>query len=305
MVCSLILLVALQADVAGIRRLFEENLAREERQSGPLDARTAQAARDLGLFLKKQGDTRSAEAVLARALAADEHALGPAAPQTLADAAELAALQAPPQAEPLWRRAAGSSDAHVAAAALAALGELKADTDIEAAVTYFRKALAKEEQASGKDSAIVAVRLNAFAVLVGPPEGVTMLERALAIDRRLLGETHPETSTTEANLAGMMLDTGKIDAALRLANAALSGLEQTLGPDNPRTASVSMILAFCWRAKRDRAQAESYFRKALAIDKAAHGADHPDTVQDMKNLADFLRETGRANEAAALEKRLP
>ena len=144
--------------------------------------------------------------------------------------------------------------------------------DTAGAVSLYRKALAKEEEAKGKDSAGVAVRLNALAVLVGPKEGVPMMERALAIDRRLLGERHPETSTVEANLAGLLLDAGRVDSALQMATAAVAGLESTLGPEDPRVASASTILAFCWRAKGERAQAERLYRRALAIDEAAYGA---------------------------------
>jgi len=131
-----------------------------------------------------------------------------------------------------------------------------------------------------------------------------MLERALAIDRRVLGARHRETSTTEANLAGLLLDSGRPDAAVGLANAAMAGIEETLGPENPRVASVSTILAFCWRAKGDRVRTERLYRRALAIDEAAYGAEHPETLGDVKNLAEFLREIGKTAEAAALEKRL-
>jgi tetratricopeptide (TPR) repeat protein len=310
MVFSLLLLLAMQPDPAAIRRLFEENLARQEKlygaddKNGKDDGRIAEAARDLGLFLKRQGDRAGAQAALARAVQADENTHGKAAPQTLADAAELAALSPAEQAEPLWRRIANTPDPGLASRALAALGDLRAAAqDTAGAVSLYRRALAKEEEAQGKNSAGVAVRLNALAVLVEPKEGVPMLQRALAIDRRLLGERHPETSTTEANLAGFLLDSGRADAALRLANAALAGLEDTLGPENPRVASVSTILAFCWRAKGDRVRAERLYRRALAIDEGAYGAEHPETLNDVKNLAEFLREIGKTAEAAALEKR--
>ena len=297
MVCSLLGLLLLQPDPSAIRRLFEENLARSERQYGADDARTAAAARDLGLFLKKAGDPAGARAALARAVRTEGR---------LADVAELAALSPAEEAEPLWQRVARSADPAEASRALAALAELHAAVDDTAvAVSLYRRALAKEEEAHGKDSAGVAVRLNALAVLVEPKEGIAMLERALTIDRRLLGERHPETSTTEANLAGRLLDNGRTDAALRLANAALAAFEDTLGPENPRVASVSLILAFGWRAKGDRARAERFYRRALEIDEAAYGADHSETLIDVKNLAEFLREIGRSAEAAALEKRLP
>ena len=52
MVYSLLVLLAMQPDPAALRRLFEENLTRTEKRYGAGDARTAEAARDLGLFLK-------------------------------------------------------------------------------------------------------------------------------------------------------------------------------------------------------------------------------------------------------------
>jgi Tfp pilus assembly protein PilF len=126
----------------------------------------------------------------------------------------------------------------------------------------------------------------------------------VAIDRRVLGPRHPETSTTEANLAGLLLNNRQTDAALKLANSAISAFEETLGPEHPRVATMCMILAFCWQAKGDKSRAERFFRRALKIDERAYGAEHPETLNDVRNLAEFLRDTGRPSEAATLEKRL-
>lgn len=305
MVCSLLVLLAMQPDPAAILRLFEQNVARNETQYGTEDLRTTQAVRDLGLFLKMQGDRTGAQVALARVLRSDEKSLGPDAEQTLADAAELAAVSPPADAESLWRRAAGSVRAGLASRALAALGDLRAEAqDTSGAVILYRKALAKEEAAHGKNSAGVAVRLNSLAVLVDPKEGIGMLERALAIDRLLLGERHPETSTTEANLAGLLLNTGRVEAALAQANAALAAFEETLGPEHPRVAAATLILAVCWREKGDRVRAERLYRRALAIDEKAYGSQHPETRNDARNLAEFLREIGKDSEAAELERRL-
>src|SRR5262245_30101269 len=112
MVFSVVVLLALQPDPASLRRLFEENLARTEKQYGSGDVRTAGAARDLGLFLKKAGDLTGARAALARAVKAQG---------TLADVAELAALSPAEEAEPLWQRVAASPDPGLVSRALAAL----------------------------------------------------------------------------------------------------------------------------------------------------------------------------------------
>jgi tetratricopeptide (TPR) repeat protein len=292
----LVLALVCQADPAALRRLFEENFARRQ---------DAQSARDLGSFLEREGDAPGARAAFTRALRLDEANLGPAAPETLSDAAELAQLSPPADAAPLWRRAAQGADPALAARALAALGNLQAAAgDTPGAVRLLRQALAREEAATGRQSARVAVRLNALAPLLPAEEGIPLLERALAINRKWLGDDHPETATTLANLAGLYLDAGRAGDALAAARRALAALEDALGPDHPRIASAASMLAFCWRARGDRARAEQLYRRALAIDQKSYGPTHPDTLNDIRTLADFLRESGRPREAAELERRL-
>jgi len=297
--------LALQPDPTVLRRLYEEGLARREHQYGVSDVRTARAASDLGLFLREQGDEGGARKALAEALTVDEKALGPTAQTTLADAGELAAVSEPAAAEPLWLRAAESPDAGIAARALGALGELReAASDRDGAVQFYRRALAKEEIAGGKEGARVAVRLNALALALGPETGIPLLTRALTIDRRVWGERHPETATAETNLSGLLLAAGRTDESVRMGRAALAGFEATLGADHPRTAGSASNLADALRAHGDRAGAERLYRRALEIDERAYGPQHPETLNDVRNLADFLRETGRASEAQELERRL-
>src|SRR6266704_2279906 len=138
---------AFQPDPQTLRRLYEEGLAKRELEYGSTDTRTAGAARDLGLYLREWGDDPAgARQALARALAIDEKTLGAMNPQTLADAADLAGLSAPFEAEPLWKRAAGGADNALAARAFSALGEIReAAGDRSGAAVYYRKALVREE----------------------------------------------------------------------------------------------------------------------------------------------------------------
>jgi tetratricopeptide (TPR) repeat protein len=212
------------------------------------DPRTAQAARDLGLFLRSEGDTSGARDALAEAVSIDEKALGPAASQTFADVAELAGVSASGPAEALWRRAAESPDAKVAARALAVLAQLReASGDPAGAVKFYRRALIQEEVASGRDSARVAVRLNALSHVVDLAEGIALLDRAVDISRRRLGARDPETATLELNLAGLLLKAGHPDQVVQPAADAMSIFAEVLGPDHPRTAAASTILG---RAQR-------------------------------------------------------
>src|SRR5579863_5668107 len=114
--------LAFQPDVSVVRHVFEDALAKRQKEFGPTDPRTAQAARDLGLFLRANGDTAGARRALAQSLKIDEASLGASAPQTLEDAVSLAGVSPPAAAEPLWRRAAESPDPVIAGPALSTLG---------------------------------------------------------------------------------------------------------------------------------------------------------------------------------------
>jgi tetratricopeptide (TPR) repeat protein len=287
-----------------LRGVFEEALARRQEQYGTFDGRTAQAARDLGVFLSRQGERRDARNILDQVVRIDEKVFGADAAQTLDDVAELADVSSGQEAEALWRRAAENGSATTAARAFAALGKLRTQAgDRAGAALSYRRALAKEEAAGHKDSAEAALDLNALAQLVDAAEAIPLLERALAIDRRTLGARHPETATTEGNLAGLLVDTARNEEAIRLATEALAVFRQTLGLDQPRTAVAASILGYAFEVKGDRTQAERMYRLALAVDERAYGSRHPRTLNDARVLAEFLRDIGKAGEAAKPERK--
>jgi tetratricopeptide (TPR) repeat protein len=281
---------AFQPDPAMLRGVYEEALARRQEQHGVFDPRTAQAARDLGMFLSRQGKNTDARNILDQVVRIDEKVFGANAPQTLADVAELAAVSPAVQAEPLWKRASETPNAGVAARAFAELGKLHAlAADRAGAASLYRRAIARQE--AGADNASLALNLNALAKLVDPTEAIPLLDRALALDRRTLGVRHAETATTEANLAGLLADTPRNEEAIRLATEALAVFRQTVGPDHPRTAVAASILGYASEVKGDRRQAERMYRLALAIDERAYGAQHSQTLNDARVLAEFLKQT--------------
>jgi len=253
-----------QPSPAALRKLFEEELQRRREQYGGSDLRTAQAARDLGLFLRNQGDPSAARIALLETMRIDEEALGPAARQTLADVAELAGVSRPPDSEALWLRAAKSPEARIASRALASLGQLREASGEKAdAVNFYRRALVKEEQASGTNGALVAARLNALAQVVDVQEGVSLLERALAISRRQPGARHPDTATIELNLATLRLKGERPDEAARMSREALSIFEATLGVDHPRTIAAAKVLAKALREAGKLDEAEDLEKRLL------------------------------------------
>ncbi len=201
-------LLAFQPDMPAIRKLFEETLSRRQQTYGDADARTAQAARDLGLFLCRSGDAVSARHAMANAVRFDEKALGPSAPQTLEDAATLASVSPPAEAEPLLRRAAESPDPVVAGPALTTLaGMRKQSGDAKSAAALLRSAVEKAD-AVDKDGLTVALILKLLAQVVPAKDALPLLQRALAIDRAKLGPADPQTVEDARKLASMLRDAG-------------------------------------------------------------------------------------------------
>jgi tetratricopeptide (TPR) repeat protein len=207
---------AFQPDTAALRKLYEDALSRRQHEYGDADAHTAQAARDLGLFLCRSGDALSARRAMANAVHFDEKALGPNAPQTLEDVATLASISPRAEAEPLLRRAAESPDPTIAGPALTSLAAIrKAAGDAASAAALLRRAVEKAD-AADKDGPTVALILNLLAQVVSQKEAVPLLQRAVSIDRDKLGLQDSRTLQDVRKLAGLLRAVGQGDEAAKL-----------------------------------------------------------------------------------------
>jgi len=227
-------------------------LDQQRARYGEADPNTAQAARDLGVFLIRQGDQAAGRTALEAAVRMDEAVFGPAAPQTLSDLAKLAGLLEPAAAEPRWKRAAGSSDAG-AVRALGKLGEFRQqDGDHAAAAKLYRQAVQKEEAASGAASVRLASRLNTLALALQGEEAIVLLERALRITTARLGMQRLETASIQMNLANRLLDARKASRGARVAHQAAVTFEELLGPAHERTITSLMLESRCLDAVGDR-----------------------------------------------------
>jgi len=214
---ALIPFLALQPDPVAMRKLFEDALSRRTHEYGETDARTAQAARDLGLFLVRSGDALTARKALTNAVHLDEKALGPSAPQTLEDVATLASISPRAEAEPLLRRASESSDPIVAGPALTSLAEMrKAAGDAPGAAVLLRRAVEKAEAVDGAEGLTVALVLKALALVSPPKDAIPVLQRALAIHQGKLGSRSAETLADARQLANLLRATGRVAEAAAL-----------------------------------------------------------------------------------------
>ena len=69
------------------------------------------------------------------------------------------------------------------------------------------------------------------------------------------------------------------------------------------TARLSSMVGVMLFAKAAYSEAEPVMRRALAIDEASHGLDHPEVATDLNNLAGLLRATNRLAEAEPMYRR--
>lgn len=193
---TLIVVLLWQPESSGVRRIFEENFAHTH---------TAQAARDLGMFLLKEGDRPAARRALRQALTLDEAESNASSPRTLEDTAALAGISPPAEAEPLFRRAAESTDPSVAGPSLSALaGIRKSSGDRSGAAALYRRAVTKAEALEGRNGPTVALILMQLATVADRAEAIASLQRAIAIDRQSLGPQHSQTKAAERALAAIM-----------------------------------------------------------------------------------------------------
>jgi tetratricopeptide (TPR) repeat protein len=250
--------------------LYEKAFAERAEKFGERDARTAEVARSLGLFLSRQGDRAGAEIWLRRALGIAEASHAPRS-REVATAQEALAHVTSGESErqELHRQASQCDDPAVAARNLAALAALQGDD-----VSLYRQALAKQEQASGRASAQTALRLNDLGLALDPPQAIPLFRRALAINEATLGRQHPETGTTLNNLSNALLAIGQAAAAEPLQRRALIIFTESLGPLHERTGIATSNLGEVLAALGRNKDAVAQFLKAHSIFRHALGPDH-------------------------------
>ena len=113
---------------------------------------------------------------------------------------------------------------------------------------------------------------------------------ALAVD----GVPLEEVSTFEEAMRlnhefAMLLEAGKYDEAMPLAERALALFEKALGSMHPNVAASLNNLAELYLLKGDYARAEPLYQRALAIWEKAVGSKHPNVAKALNNLAELYQ----------------
>jgi tetratricopeptide (TPR) repeat protein len=199
---------------------------------GPADLRVASSLGILGKLKHQQGQRERAEALLRRALAIREQALGP--------------------------------DHYGLVQSLSDLGLLYYDAgQLDQAEALFARALAISERQLAPDHGDLAVALYNLARVYfksgTPVRAEPLLMRLLAQKERTLGPEHPDVAAILTALARVRSITGHHDEGEAMARRALAIRERTLSPNDPAIAvGLDLVAYFCaGRAKREQLAAEA------------------------------------------------
>jgi serine/threonine protein kinase/tetratricopeptide (TPR) repeat protein len=165
-----------------------------------------------------------------------------------------------------------------------------------------RKALALRKKLPGGAPGVAVSLRNLGSVLVRDcrdSEARAMLEEALAINRKLLGDEHIEVANCLSELLIIVSETGTRAEADAMVRQLLAMQRKLLGPEHKNVLQSLEILAGVYATKGEMAEAEVTERETLAMYRKILGEGHPDTARSLYSLAYILFRQGKLVEAEA------
>ena len=119
--------------------------------------------------------------------------------------------------------------------------------------------------------------------------------------KRVLGEEHPDTLTSMANLASTYSNQGRWEEAEQLKIQVSETRKRVLGEEHPDTLTSMANLASTYLHQGRWGEAEQLFVQVSETRKRVLGEEHPHTLTSMGNLAPTYMNQGRWKEAEQLE----
>ncbi|KAF2633298.1 kinesin light chain 3 [Macroventuria anomochaeta] len=118
--------------------------------------------------------------------------------------------------------------------------------------------------------------------------------------KRVLGDEHPDTLTSIANLASTYMKQGRWSKAEKLEVEVMKTSKRVLGDEHPHTLTSTANLASTYRNQGRWGEAEKLEVEAMKTKKRVLGDEHPSTLISIANLASTYWNQGRWGEAEKL-----
>ncbi|KAK3347271.1 putative kinesin [Lasiosphaeria hispida] len=135
-------------------------------------------------------------------------------------------------------------------------------------------------------------------------EAERFLIQATGMQKELLGEEHPGTLASMADLASTYWNQGRWKEAEELLVEVMEARKRVLGEEHPDTLTSMANLAVTYRDQGRWKEAEELEVRVMEARKRVLGEEHPSILTSMANLASTYRDQGRWKEAEELEVRV-
>ncbi|MCA9659200.1 MAG: serine/threonine protein kinase, partial [Myxococcales bacterium] len=272
---SLGLLRQKEGDFAAARDLQLDTVRRREAEEGPKSPRLAAALNNLGVTEAMMGDFRASREHHERSAAIYVEVFGPDHP-------------------------------HTAILYISLSNHARREGRLAAARDYLQRAVAIYEDAYAPEHPMVASNLANLAAIETDDgnleEARRLYERSLALRERLLPPDHRDVAKVLLSLAIVAEKQGRLADARALHERALGILERNAGVDTLIAHNLhGLALIAAHEGKRD--EVVDLERRAIAIDEAAVGAEHPLLVEPLGALGEALVARSEAAEGLALLER--
>jgi serine/threonine protein kinase len=134
------------------------------------------------------------------------------------------------------------------------------------------------------------------------PQSVALLERAVALQTRLLGATDPETLQSMSTLGAAYSDLDRYPDAEKLLRRTLVEQQRVLGPDDEATMATIDTLADTLTREGQYTQAEGLLRQVLAAQRKVLGPENRAVLLSNNRLTNNLRQQDRFEEAEKIAR---
>ena len=305
-------------------KLYVRALAVDERTVGPQHRDVARDLNNIAVLLRDEGKEADAEPLQRRAITIleDLQRENPGTSSSdLASALSNFAAGLPrdraTEAESLYRRALELKEKELGiehpdiAVTLNNLAEaLRLSGKSEEAEALFRRALRIDERALGPQNPTLATVLNNLAKVLRdtnrPAEAESLLNRALAIDQTGFGRMHPTVARDLKNLAKLFKvwnRSADAEPLMRQVIDILQDMERKSGRPVRELGPALNFQAQLLTETSQLADAENFYRKALALDEKNYGNRSEQVVKDLSGLVEVLKAMQRLEEAESLSRR--
>jgi len=247
-----------------------------DRALGPADPRTLDCRMHLGVTLLTRLKTVTAAEVFDGIARAAEPAYGPEHPVVL-----LARFQS--------GRALGRTPAT----------RPRGDALMTDALAAGRRALGLTDVRVARMAAMLG---REYAMRREYARAEPLLAEAAEVERKALGDMHPETLITVTALGDVSLELGRSESGERLLREAIDGQTAQWGAEHPMVLQPLTVLASFYNRERRPADAAALLGRIAAIQKQARGPADPATMQAELALAQAKAGLKEYAAAAAIYK---